>query len=78
MVIKDHVQIRDHKYYLIKRGINGKLLEIIGIDKKCEMWQAVKEHMSLGYQITIVQRSVMLTADNLNEERELLGLPQIK
>jgi hypothetical protein len=71
------MKIRDHKYYLIKRGINGKLLEVIGVDKKGDMWGIIKEHMGLGYQLTIVQRSVMLTADNLYEERAFIGLPQI-
>jgi hypothetical protein len=69
--------MRDHKYYIIKRGINGKLLDIIGEDKKIEVQKIINEHLSLGYQITVVLRAVMLTADNLYEERAYLGLPQI-
>lgn len=69
--------IRDHKYYIIKRNINGKLLYIFGEDKKIEVQKILNEHLSLGYQLTVVLRAVMLTADNLHEEREYLGLPQI-
>lgn len=69
--------IRDHKYYIIKRGINGKLLDVIGEDKKVEVQKIINEHLSLGYQLTVVLRAVMLTADNLFEEREYLGLPHI-
>ena len=69
-------QIRDHKYYIIKRGINGKLLDVIGADKKGAVWQIVSELMSLGYQLTVVSRAVMLTADNLFEARTKIGFPQ--
>lgn len=69
--------IRDHKYYIIKRSINGKLLDIFGEDKKVEVQKIVNEHLSLGYQLTVVLRAVMLTADNFYEEREYLGLPHI-
>ena len=70
------MQVRDHKYYIIKRGINGKLLDVIGADKKCVVWQIVSELMSLGYQLTVVSRAVMLTADNLFEARTKIGFPQ--
>lgn len=69
--------MRDHKYYIIKRSINGKLLDIFGEDKKLEVQKIINEHLGLGYQITVVLRAVMLTANNLTEEREYLGLPQI-
>lgn len=67
----------DHKYYIIKRGINGRLLDIFGEDKKIEVQKILNEHISLGYQVTVVLRAVMLTANNLHEERAYLGLPQI-
>ena len=67
--------INDHKYYIIKKGINGKLLDVIGLDKKGNVWQYVSAHLSLGYQLTTVSRAVMLTAENLFEARERLGFP---
>ena len=70
------MEIRDHKYYIIKRGINGKLLDVIGEDKKVPVLQIVSELMSLGYQVTVVSRAVMLTADNLFEARTKIGFPQ--
>lgn len=69
--------MRDYKYYIIKRGINGKLLDVMGEDKKIEVQKILNEHLSLGYQLTVVLRAVMLTANNLQEERAYLGLPQI-
>ena len=69
-------QIRDHKYYIIKRGINGKLLDVIGADKQTEVHRIIREHISLGYQLTIVSRTVMVTADNLFEARTFIGFPQ--
>lgn len=65
----------DYKYYIIKRGINGKLLEVIGFDKKVDVHQFINKHISLGYQITLLSRAVMLTGSNLFEARERLGLP---
>lgn len=65
----------DHKYYIILRGINGKLYHVEGLDKKMDVWKYVSEHLSLGYQLTTVARSVMLTAPNLFEAREKLGFP---
>ena len=67
--------MKDHKYYIIKRGINGKLLDVIGLDKKVDVHHFINEHISLGYQITLLSRTVMLTASNLFEAREKLGLP---
>ena len=67
--------INDHKYYIIKKGINGKLLDVIGLDKKGNVWKYVSTHLSLGYQLTTVSRAVMLTAENLFEARERLGFP---
>lgn len=65
----------DHKYYVIKKGINGMLLDVVGFDKKVDVNKYVAEHLSLGYQITTVARVVMLTAENLFEARERLGFP---
>ena len=65
----------DHKYYIILRGINGKLYHVEGLDKKQDVWRYVSEHLSLGYQLTTVSRAVMMTATNLFEAREKLGLP---
>ena len=70
------MKIEDHKYYVIKRDINGRLLDVIGEDKKVPVWQIVSELMSLGYQVTVVSRVVMLTADNLFEARTKIGFPQ--
>ena len=67
--------MNDHKYYVIKRGINGKLLHVEGLDKKTDVNKYITEHLSLGYQLTLLSRMVMLTADNLFEARERLGLP---
>lgn len=68
--------IRDHKYYIIKRGINGKLLDVLGADKKTVAWRIISEHMGLGYQLTVVSRTVMMNADNLFEARTKIGFPQ--
>ena len=68
--------VHDHKYYVIKRGINGKLLDVIGADKKVDVWEIVSRHMGLGYQLTVVSRTVMVTADNLFEARTKIGFPQ--
>jgi hypothetical protein len=65
----------DHKYYVIIKGIHGALLRVAGFDKKVDVWKCVSEHLSLGYQLTTVARSVMLTAPNLFEAREKLGFP---
>ncbi len=65
----------NHKYYVIKRGANGKLLDVWGEDLKQDVYTAVREHIGLGYQITVVNRFVMMTADNLGEARAMLGLP---
>lgn len=68
--------IRDHKYYIIKRGINGKLLDVLGADKKTVAWQIISANMGLGYQLTVVSRTVMMNADNLFEARTKIGFPQ--
>jgi hypothetical protein len=65
----------DHKYYVIIRGINGKLYRVEGVDKKKDVWDYVREYLSLGYQLTAVTRAVMLTATNLFEAREKIGFP---
>ena len=67
--------MRDHKYYVIVRGIHGKLYHVEGLDKKQDVWKYVSKHLSLGYQLTTVSRAVMVTAENLFEAREKLGLP---
>lgn len=65
----------DHKYYVILRGINGKLHHVEGLDKKQDVWRYVQENLSLGYQLTTVTRAVMMTATNLFEAREKIGFP---
>lgn len=68
----------DHKYYIIKRSINGRLVDVYGVDKKADVIKTTNDHLRTGYQITTVLRSVMMTADNLFEARAFLGLPQMK
>lgn len=64
------------KYYIIKRGINGKLLDVWGVNRKTDLYEGARESIDDGYQITVVSRGVLMTADNLGEARAKLGLPQ--
>lgn len=68
----------DSRYYIIIRGINGRFYDVIGCDKLTMIHQEFNQYLKKGYQVTLVSRSVMLTADNLGEARAYCGLPQIK
>lgn len=63
-----------HKYYVIQKGINGKLFNVFFADNKREANGIVNDYIDLGYQITVVSGSVLFTSDNLDEERKMLGI----
>lgn len=65
------------KYYIIKRSIIGRLLDVYGVKTKHEVNKELNELLERGYQVTVVSRTVLMTADNLEAERIVAGLPRI-
>lgn len=60
-----------HKYYIIIKGINGKLYAVKYADTTKVLNSIVKVHSDKGYQCIVVRRFVLLVGDNLTEERRL-------
>ena len=65
------------QYYIIKRSIIGRLLDVYGFRTKREVNTELSKLLEGGYQVTVVTRSVLVTADNLEAERIVAGLPHI-
>lgn len=65
------------KYYIIKRSIIGRLLDVYGFNTKREVNAELTELLERGYQVTVVTRHVLVTADNLEAERIVAGLPHV-
>lgn len=65
------------KYYIIKRSIIGRLLDVYGFHTKREVNAELSELLERGYQVTVVTRHVLVTADNLEAERIVAGLPRV-
>lgn len=65
------------KYYIIKRSIIGRLLDVYGFNTKREVNAELSKLLERGYQVTVVTRHVLVTADNLEAERIVAGLPHV-
>lgn len=60
-----------YKYYIIIKGIHGKLYEIKYANTVKELSSIVTSYTTRAYQCTVVRRVVLLAGDNLSEERQL-------
>jgi hypothetical protein len=65
------------KYTVVIRSISGKLMFVNTFEGKRDTNRYANEFVDIGCQVSIFKESVFLTADNLDEERELAGVRKL-